>query len=183
MSPLLILAALVYGASLGLFVAAARQRWFSTHRRGFFLSVLLGFRVAGLASTLIVGVWGYSAARELLKKQIVSQLDTVGHIMEQQIDRETRGALAEMELLSRALAPDFDKGSAALIDRIKHVQDLNPRLLQLRMTDMHAGIKAERSVTGVVDPMNRVAAAYSLDEGKSFVSDPFLAPAFKKFVL
>ena len=180
---ILLLAALVYGGCLSVFIAAVRRRWFASQRRGFFLSVLLGFGVAGLGSTLIVGVWGYAAARELLSHQIVTQLDTVGHIMEQQSDRSARQALAEMDLLSRSLAPDFDKGRAALGDRLKHVQDLNPRLVQLRMTDPSANIKAERSVTGVVDPMNRMAAAYSLDEGKTFVSDPFLAPAFGRFVL
>lgn len=177
------IAALIYGACLAVFVSAVRRRWFAAQRRGFFLSVLLGFGVASLGSTLVVGAWGYSAARELLRNQIVTQLDTIGHIMEQQINRETGEALAEMDLLSRALAPDFDRGSAALTDRIKHVQDLNPRMLQLRLTDTHAVIKAERSVTGVIDPMNRVAAAYSLDEGKPYASDPFLAAAFHKYVL
>lgn len=178
-----VLAVLLYVGVLGLFVAAARRRWFSRMRRGFLLSVIFGLGVAGVGSTLLVGVWGHSGARELLRRQIVTQLQSVGGIVEQQVDRETRQALDEMNLLSRSLGPDFDKSPALLTARLRQAQQINPRLLQLRLTDPRAVIKAELSVTGVVDPMNRVAAAYSLDEGKTFASDPFLAPAFGKYVL
>jgi class 3 adenylate cyclase len=183
MDSMLWLCILLYAGSLTAFIAAVRRRWFSRRRRGFLLSVLLGLGVAGVGSTLMVGVWGHRAARELLRSQVDMELDTVGHIMEQQIDRENREAFAEMDYLSRDIGPGFDGSKAALMQRLKQAQEINPRLLQLRLTDPHANIKAERSVTGVLDPMNRVAAAYSLDEGKPFASDPFLAPAFGKYVL
>jgi class 3 adenylate cyclase len=173
----------VFGGALAAFVVAVRRRWFSRYRGGFLLSMLLGLGVAGVGSTLMVGVWGHAAASELLQKQIVTELETVGHIMDQQIDREAREALTQLDYLSRDIGPEFNKGSAALVERLHRAQDLDPRLLQLRLTDPHAVIKAERSTTGELDPMNRLAAAYSLDEGKPFVSDPFLAPAFKKYVL
>jgi len=177
------LSVLVYGAALALFVAAMRRRWFSRRKNGFLLSMLLGLGVAGIGSTVMVGVWGHAAADDLLSRQIVTELETVGHIMDQQIVRETREALDQMDYLSRDIGPEFNGGSAALTARLRHAQELDPRLLQLRVTDPHAAIKAERSVTGVVDPMNRLAAAYSLDNGKPFVSDPFLAPAFNKYVI
>jgi class 3 adenylate cyclase len=183
MDALLILTVLLYVGSLAVFIAAVRSRWFSRRRRGFLMTVLVGLGVAGVGSTLMVGVWGHHAARGLLRDQVDVELDTVGHIMEQQIDRENREAFAEMAYLSRDIGPGFDGSKAALMQRLQQAQEINPRLLQLRLTDLNADIKAERSVTGVIDPMNRVAAAYSLDEGKPFASDPFLAAAFGKYVL
>ena len=68
------LSVLVYGAALALFVAAMRRRWFSRRRNGFLLSMLLGLGVAGVGSTVMVGVWGHAAADDLLSRQIVTEL-------------------------------------------------------------------------------------------------------------
>lgn len=113
----LLLSVLLYGAALVLFVAAMRRRWFSRRRNGFLLSMLLDLGVAGVGSTVMVGVWGHAAADDLLSRQIVTELETVGHIMDQQIVRETREALDQMDDLSRDLGPEFGLGPAALGQR------------------------------------------------------------------
>jgi len=48
--------------------------------------------------------------------------------------------------------------------------------------DPHLSVLAERSVTGVLDPMSRLAVGTALD-ARQFVSDPFFPDAFKKYVL
>ncbi len=168
---------------LTLFFVAVRRRWFARLNRGFFVTLIVGLMGVGLIAALVTGIWGYEAARTVLYQQIVTDLGNVGEIVESQIQRDIKEALVEMGQLARVFGSRIGKQSAAqLMDKLSEMQELNHRLLQLRVTDVHSRILAERSVTGIIDPMNRVAAAVSL-EGGAFASDPFVAPAFKRYVL
>ncbi|HEV8132086.1 MAG TPA: adenylate/guanylate cyclase domain-containing protein [Acidobacteriota bacterium] len=165
------------------FFIAVRLRWFAKLKHGFLITMMLALVGAGLAASLIGGVWGYEAARQVLKQQIVADLANVGEIVESQVQIDIKTALDQMGHLARVFGPKIGKSTASqLVEKFRETQELNPRLLQLRITDAQSNTLAERSVTGVIDPMNRVAAAVSL-EGGAFASDPFISPAFKEYVL
>lgn len=162
---------------------AVHFRWFSEIRGGFLMVMLLAMVGIGMLSSLLVGVWGYEEARTILYRQIVADLENVGGIVEQQTERDISGALALLVKLAEELAPALgSRGSAPVQERMRQVEEINPEFLQLRLTDNQPRVIAERSITGVVEPMSRVAAAVSL-EGKPFASDPYLSPTFNKFVL
>jgi len=172
-----------YLVCMVLLIAAVRGGWFSRLRSGYRWTLLLAIALVGVGSTIVVSVWGYSAARDLLHRQIVTELEIVGRVMDQQVEREVGLATAQMVDLSRTLTEVMARDKTAdLREVLAALQVVNPRLLQLRLVDPRMSILAENSVTGVLDPMSRLAVGTALDDRK-FVSDPFLAKAFNRYVL
>ena len=173
----------VYLVCVVLLIVALRGGWFNRLRAGYRWTLILAIALVGVGSTLVVSVWGYSAARGLLHRGIITELENVGRVMDQQVEREVALATVQMVDLSRALTDAMARGNAAELGEVlAAVQIVNPRLLQLRLVDPHLSVLAERSVTGVLDPMSRLAVGTALDAGQ-FVSDPFFPDAFKKYVL
>jgi len=166
-----------------LFYFALTHRWFAHLSRGYLIVLMLCLVGLSLLSEMLVGLWSYDSARRIMYQQIVGQLENVGDVVQGQIKRDIDHALAQLKQLAKVVAAGAEgRDGRQTSAKFAEVQELNPRLLQLRLTDATGKILAERSVTGLIDPMNRVAAAVSI-EGKTFASDPFIAPAFKKYVL
>ncbi|MBI3940090.1 MAG: HAMP domain-containing protein [Acidobacteria bacterium] len=182
-TPMMVLAVLVAIVCLAVLFAAVRRRWFSRIQNGFLATLVTGLVCAGVIAALLVGVWGYEEARQILHQQIVADLENVGRIVEQQAERDVAGALALMSDLAQDLAPAIGSRNRAQIEEeMREVEKIDPRFLQLRLTDSQARIVAERSVTGVLEPISRVGVAFSL-EGKAFATDPYLSTTFNKYVL
>jgi class 3 adenylate cyclase len=175
-------AALVYGLGLAALLLAFRGRWFSRYEHGFRLSLSLtmGWLCAG--GILVVGVWGYEAAREALHKQVVAELESAGRIVEQQLDAEVAQAARALDRLAKEIGAVGGKPTAKQLEVLRHAQELHPYILQVRLSDAKGNVIFEHSLSGKIDPRSRMAYAVAM-EGRSFVSNPSLSPAFGKFVL
>jgi class 3 adenylate cyclase len=184
MAPTAVAAAalLVYGLGLAALVWAFRRDAFKDRRHGLrvSLSLSMGWLCAG--GILVVGVWGYETARVKLHRQIVSELESVGRIVEQQLDGEVSAAARALDRVAKEIGAVGGKPTARQLDSLRHAQELHPYLLQVRLTGAKGDVLFENSVSGKLDPRSRVAHAVSMD-GKTYVSNPFRSPAFDKYVL
>lgn len=183
LNPVVLATGLVCVVVVVLFFVAVHKRWFSRLRNGFALTLIVGMGLAGICSSAIVGTWGYKAGQRILKQQIVADLDSSGEIIEAQIQRDIAATLGQMEKLAGVMAPYVGTRSVKVLDeKLREALEFNTHLLQLRLTDAQAKVLIELSLSGKIDPRSRVASAFGL-EGKSFASEPYIAPTFNKYVL
>lgn len=178
------LAALLSAGAMGVFVYALHRRWFSRYENGFFLSLLLALMGGALAASLIVGAWGYEAAKRILEEEIVNELESVSTIVESQIKSNMSEIQSHLEGLADNLAAARadNETPAALRERLIEAQSFNSRYLQLRVIDEGGNVVLTTSEAGGTEPMNRVATAFNL-EGKPFFSEPYHSDVFQRQVV
>lgn len=183
LNPVVLATGLVCVVVVVLFFVAVHRRWFSRLRNGFVATLIVGMVLAGICSSAIVGVWGFEAGQRILQQQIVADLDSSGEIIEAQIQRDIAATIGQMEKLAGVMAPYVGARSVKVLDeKLREALEFNTHLLQLRLSDAQSKVLIELSLSGKIDPRSRLASAFGL-EGKSFASEPYIAPTFNKYVL
>ncbi len=168
---------------LALFVAAVHFRWFSRFRRGFFVTLTLAIVGTGLGSSMLVGIWGYKSAKQIMSEETLKELEWVGRLVEKELNGGIKKSLAQMSELSAVLAPAIKRGDLKEAqDKTVNLLKLNSRFIQIDVYDKSGQLLAVATSGKATEPINRVAAAFALD-GLSFTSDPYLSTVFGKHVL
>ena len=174
------LAASVAGVTV-LMVAVSR-RWFARFRRGFLLSLMVALAGTGLAIAAVLGVWAYTEERTTLLTQIVAEMTHIGQIEQNEIKEDLADAQNQLQFFATRLAEDARRNPAAVRERLRELQAFDTRFLQVNLMDAEGRVLVSTSVAGEIEPTNRVGVAYTL-EGKPFVSDIYLSPLFKRWVI
>ncbi len=170
-------------AALALFIAAVRLRWFSRFRRGFLVTLTIAMVGTGLASSLLVGFWGFKSAKQIISEEGIKDLEWVGKLVEKELNGEVKKSLTQMSELSALLAPSIEHSDIAEVqDEAGDFLRINRRFIQVDVCDKSGRLMAAIGSGNATEPINRVAAAFALD-GRSFISDPYLSPVFGKHVL
>ena len=178
-----LIALLLSIAALALFVAAVRLRWLSRLRRGFLVTLMIATVGTGLVSSLLVGIWGFKSAKEILSQEAVKDLEWAGQLVEKELNGEVKRSLTEMSELSALLAPAIEHNDVAEVqDETGDFLRINRRFSQVDVYDKSARLMTAAGSGNATEPINRVAAAFALD-GRSFISDPYLSTVFGKHVI
>jgi adenylate cyclase len=165
-----------------LFILALRKRWFSRYVHGFFFSVAIAVAGAAMMAAVVVGRWGFVAAKETVDAEVGSALENVASVVEGQVLADLRHMRTTIEQLARRVAPLVGHASSAdLRGQLDELHTLVPRYLQLRVVNLHGDIIAA-SDDHLPEAMNRVAVAYALD-GTPYVSEAFASKPFRREVV
>ncbi|MHC1725033.1 MAG: adenylate/guanylate cyclase domain-containing protein [Syntrophobacteraceae bacterium] len=167
---------------LALFFAAVHFRWLSRFSRGFLLTLLIAIIGTGVTSSTLVGMWGFQSAKEIISLEIIGALDSLGLIIEKELNSNLNKALSQMSELSAVLAPGINSGDLKEAQERIDLLKLNRRIIQIDLHDKSGRLLAASTSPDGAEPINRVAAAFALD-GRNFISDPYLSPVFKKHVI
>jgi class 3 adenylate cyclase len=177
-----VVALVVSVAALTVLLVAAGRRWFARLAHGFLVSVLLGLAGLGLGIAVVLGVWAYGETREALVNRIVAEMGHIAAIQQQEIKEDLDAIQAHLRFFAERLADDAQRHPAAVRERLSVLQAFDPRYLQVSLMDGDGRILVTSSVSGELEPPNRVAVAHTL-EGKTFVSDIYHSPVFKRWVI
>jgi len=119
--------ALAWLLVFGVFIVLMRRRWLARYRSGFFLSLLFALVGIAMMSASVVGVWGFEAAKQLLDRQLTTELEDIGGILQNQVAEDIAG-------VSRGLR-GFGAGISPLLARHAPAAELEPRLRLLQSFD------------------------------------------------
>jgi class 3 adenylate cyclase len=180
----LTLTAVAWLAVFALFIFALRASWFARYTNGFVISMLIALVGVALMSASVVGVWGYEAAKGMLDRQLVVELQDVSSIIESGIKRDMAYLEGGLTSLGASMAPLVVRAAPAseLQDRLRTLQSFDPYFLQLGLFDEEGRLVAASTEAGQREEASRVAIAFSL-EGKPFVSDASFSEIHKRQVV
>jgi adenylate cyclase len=168
---------------LALFVAAVHLRWFSRLRRGFLVTLIIAMVGTGLASSLLVGIWGFKSAKQIISEETLRDLEWVGRLVERELNGGIEKSLAQMSELSKILVPEIERGALADVhDDTEDFIKVNRRFVQVNVYDKSGRLLTAASLENGIEPVDRVAVAFALD-GRNFTTDPYLSTVFGKHVL
>jgi class 3 adenylate cyclase len=154
-------------------------------RNGLTLEITAAVVTAGVVTALSLGAWAYHQSQKIIFAELVDGLENVAHTAEVQLEGTVRtnqaklSNLATTDLLETARRnPEKAREQLALIMRF------NPRFLQVCAFDAQGGmiLSTTRDAGATADPVNRIGVAYAV-EGKPYVSQPYKAAAFGRYVL
>lgn len=166
-----------------LFMVAVRLRLFGRTRHGFLLALVTAVAGAGLTTAALLGLWGYVQGEKILFGQFVMHMETLGMVVEKEIRDDVADTLKRLERLAREIAPDSARQRPGnLREALSAVQAFDPALLQINIRDAQGALVLSTVVTSEAEPAPRVGAAFAL-EGKAYVSEPYVSPMFKRYVL
>jgi class 3 adenylate cyclase len=166
-----------------LFMVAVRLRLFGRTRHGFLLALVMAVAGAGLTTAALLGLWGYVQGEKILFGQFVMHMETLGMVVEKEIRDDVADTLKRLERLAREIAPDSARQRPGnLREALSAVQAFDPALLQINIRDGQGALVLSTVVTSEAEPAPRVGAAFAL-EGKAYVSEPYVSPMFKRYVL
>lgn len=167
-----------------IFILAIHCRWFSRLKKGFLLTLAVAIVGTGVFSTWLIGAWGYESAAKVLESETSKALDNVGRIVESEVEGEIGVAVSQMSAAAGILAPEINgRISDKAQEKVRQVLELNRRFLQMSLWDRNGSPALLLTQGRVAEPaMNRIATAFSL-EGKTFTSDPYLSPAYNKYIM
>ncbi len=169
-------------AGVAVLVLAVSRRWFARFRHGFRWSLMVALAGTGLAIAAVLGVWAYTEAGATLRGQIVSEMRHIAQIEQNEIKEDIADAQTSLQFFASRMAEDARRNPAAVRERLRELQAFDPRFLQVNLMDAEGRALVSSSVTGDVEPPNRIGVAYTL-EGKPFVSDIYVSPLFKRWVI
>jgi class 3 adenylate cyclase len=169
-------------AALAVLLLAVSRRWFARQAHGFLLSVMLALAGTGLAIAGVLGVWAYTENRETLVRQIITELVHIADIQQNEIREDLRDAQNQLQYFATHLTDAARRNPAAVRERLRQLQGFDPRFLQVSLMDAEGRLLVASSVGAELEPLNRVATAHTL-EGQPFVSDVYLSPVFKRWVI
>ena len=106
----------------------------------------------------------------------------IAQIEQNEIKEDLADAQTSLQFFATRMAEDARSNPAAVRERLRELQAFDPRFLQVNLMDAEGRILVSSSVTGGAEPANRIGVAHTL-EGKPFVSDIYLSPLFKRWVI
>ncbi len=169
-------------AGVAVLMLAVSRRWFARFRRGFLLSLMVALAGTGLAIAAVLGVWAYTEERATLLAQIVSEMTHIAQIEQNEIKEDLADAQTQLQVFATRMAEDARRNPATVRERLRELQAFDTRFLQVNLMDAEGRVLVSSSVAGEMEPTNRIGVAYTLD-GKPFVSDIYLSPLFKRWVI
>ena len=169
-------------AALAVLLFAVSRRWFARYTHGFLLSVMLALVGTGLGIGGVLGVWAYTENRDTLVRQIVTELTHIADIQQNEIREDIREAETQLQFFATHLTDSARRNPAGVRERLRELQAFDPRYLQVSLMDAEGRLLVASSVGADVEPHNRVGTAHAL-EGKPFVSEVYVSPVFKRWVL
>ena len=169
-------------AALAVMLFAVSRRWFARFPRGFLLSVMVALVGAGLGIAGVIGVWAYTENRDTLVRQLVTSLGHIADIQQNEIREDLRDAQNQLQFFATRLTDEARRNPAAVRERLRELQAFDPRFLQVSIMDAEGKLLIASGVSGDVEAQNRVGTAHTL-EGKAFVSDVYISPVFKRWVI
>ena len=170
---------------VGLLLYGHSRRFFSRFRNGVFLSASATIMTVALFAAAVIGTWGYGAARRIMRAEMTVSLDSIASIIQQQIELEVVRCVDRLTGLSAAAAPALKPGGDLkdLTSSLQAIQSFNPHYLEIDAIDAGGRLAASsRADAGSGRTPDRIATAFNLD-GKTFVSEPKLAPEYKRQVV
>lgn len=168
---------------VGLFLYALHARWLSKFENGFLLTVVIAVAGSGVLTALALGVWGAEIARQILYNEIVSELTNVGEIVEANLRDSIDFVTKDLTEFATVAAGELTQGKHEQLDATLHqIERFDRRFLQINAYDADGKLIDATTLSNATDPVNLVAVAYAR-EGKNFVSDAYISPAFKKYIL
>jgi len=175
---------LIWAALVAGFVCVVWRRGFARFERGFLLMVMTALAGMALMAASVIGVWGYQAAKDIVSRELVVELENVADIVDSQLTASEERIGRQLDALGRVLAPLLRRGASAeqLAEPLRGLQRFDSRYLQVGIVDKDLRPLATTSVTGETEPVNRIGAAFTA-EGKEFVSDPYESAVFKKHIV
>ncbi len=178
-----LMALLLSITGLALFVAAVHFRWLSRLRRGFLVTLTIAMVGTGLASSLLVGLWGFKSAKQIMADETVKDMEWFGRLVEREVNGGIEKSLAQMSELSKILVPEIARGALADVhDDTDAFIRVNRRFIQINVYDKSGALLTAASLENATEPVDRVAVAFGLD-GRNFTTDPYLSTVFGKHVL
>jgi adenylate cyclase len=135
-----------------------------------------------VAIVVVLGVWAYLEGRDALRRQIVRELAHVAEIQQREIAEDVESARRHVQMLAARLGDDAHRNAAAVRERLRELQALDPRYLQVNLMDAEGRVLVSSSLAPDPEPPNRVGVAHTL-EGRVFVSDAYRSPVFERWVL
>jgi class 3 adenylate cyclase len=160
----------VWTVAFLLFILVLRKRWFARFTHGFFISLALAIAAAAAMSAVLVGRWGFLAAKQSVEAEIKLGLGNVATIIEGQVLADIREAQATLRQLATMVDAKMSARDAlSLGEQLRMITHVEPHYLQLRAVNDRGDVLAT-SADSPADPLHRVAVAYAL-EGTSFISD------------
>jgi class 3 adenylate cyclase len=175
-------ALLLAGGALAVVLVAVARRWLAGLHRGFLVTLLLALAGTGLGVAAVLAVWSYTVGRDAILNEVTGGMGHVAGILENEIKEDISEAQNRLQFFARHLTDDARRNPAALRERLRNLQDFDPRFLQVTLMDAEGKIIVSSSVAEEVEQPNRVGVAYTLD-GKAFVSDIYLSPVYKRWAL
>jgi len=177
-------ALLVSVVGLALSIAAVHLRWFSRFKRGFLLTLMTAVVGTGLASSLLVGIWSFESAKQVIIKEHKDEMVWFQQLVETGVSDGVQRSLTRMrELATVVVAPAVERGDLDdAQDKIANLIRLNKNIVQADLYDKTGRLLAVASSGGSTEPINHVAAAFAL-EGSSFTSDPYFSSVFDRQLL
>ena len=175
---------LIWAALVAGFVCVVWRRGFARFEKGFLLMVMTALAGMALMAASVIGVWGYQAAKDIVSRELVVELENVADIVDSQLAASEERIGRQLDALGRVLAPLLRRGASAeqLAEPLRGLQRFDSRYLQVGIVDKDMRLLATTSVTGETEPINRIGAAFTA-EGKEFVSDPYESAVFKKHIV
>jgi len=170
-------------SGLALFVAVVHFRWLSRLRRGFLVTLTIAMVGTGLASSLLVGLWSFKSAKQIMADETIKDMEWFGRLVERELNGGIEKSLAQMSELSKILVPEIERGALADVhDDTDDFIRVNRRFIQINVYDKSGVLLTAASLENATEPVNRVAVAFAL-EGRNFTTDPYLSTVFGKHVL
>ena len=180
---MLVGAALFVIASLAFFLYLVHTGWFAGMKRGFYVSLMLAVGGSAFVSAALFGIWAWNTTKDIMFRQVVSDLRDDGAAAEASLFVGTNLALGDLK--GEAAEQVTRYGGRSLDEIAKHVDVLlssHKRFLGDRVIGTDGQPVAASSAGQEIEPVNSTAVQYAL-EGKDFVSNAYFSPVFKRYLV
>lgn len=178
--------AIALGALLGFLVAlfcAVKLRWFARFRNGFGVMLAVALVGAGAMTAALLAGWGYDEAKHIVIDEQINSLAEIDSIAEQRLRQEVSLIVERLNnIADAALIARAQKDPAGTQELLQAVLTFNHCVLQFNVADRDGKLILASTRDAAKEPLNHVAAAFAL-EGKSYVSEPYYSPIFKRDIL
>ncbi len=195
---MLVSAILIGLASLGLFLYLMYRGWFASMKRGFYISLILAVAGGAFISAALFGVWAWVTTKDIMFRQVVSDLRDDGAAAGASLFVGTNMGLGDLKevslLVGTTLARDELNGGAAertakfsqrplelIAGDLGIILRSHQRFLGDRVIGADGKVVATRVRKGEIEPVNSTAVQYAL-EGKEFVSEVYLSSVFHRYI-
>lgn len=156
----------------GILLVGLYRRWHSRWRNGFFVAVLTTLGLVALMAASVTGLWGYEAARSGVTRQLVTGMQNVAEVVEQQMAHALDERQAQLAQLASRLLASSGQTPDELREHLRTLQSVEPHYVQIELLDARGDVLTSSTLHPPAEPANRIAAAFALD-GQSFVSEPY----------
>jgi sigma-B regulation protein RsbU (phosphoserine phosphatase) len=152
-------------------------------KRGFYISLILAVAGGAFISAGLFGVWAWVTTKNIMFRQVVSDLRDDGAAAQASLLVGTNLALDELKGDAAELSATSSEHSLALIARdLDLLVRSHERFLGDRVIDADGKPLAARGSLGTIEPLNNTAVRYALG-GEKFVSQVYFSSVFRRYIV